>query len=110
MKSKYSSPESKNYDKFFCDNLVRFREERGLTQYDMAAFLDITRTSYRNYEIGAFSPTVPILRKMAKALNIDFNELLGGYPSNREVHDELDEIISDLAMFVVRCREKKGEE
>jgi len=107
MKSKYSDPDNKNYDEMFCTNLVRFREQRGLTQYDMANLADIPRSSYRNYEIGAFSPTIPTLRKLAKVLNVDFNELLGGYTSNREVYEKLEEIKSDIALILVKCQQEE---
>ena len=97
---------NKNYDELFCKNLIRLRKERNLRQLDLAADADISKSSYRNYESGVFSPTVPVLRRLAKALHVDFNELLGGYPSNREVSEKINEIKSDVAMLLIKMKEE----
>jgi len=99
---------SKNYDEMFCQNLQRLREKAELRQIDLAADVGVSASSYRNYEMGVFSPTVPTLRRLAKVLGVDFNELLGGYTSNREVHEKLEEIISDLALIAARQRKQEG--
>ena len=98
---------NKNYDELFCKNLIRLRKERNLRQLDLAADADISKSSYRNYELGVFSPTVPVLRRLAKALKVDFNELLGGYPSNREVHEKITEIKSDVVMLLIKIKEEQ---
>ena len=105
-----SEIDNKNYDEQFCVNLQRLRKEAKLRQLDLAADADIPKSSYRNYEIGAYSPTVPVLRRLAKALGCDFNELLGGYPSNREVHERVGEIISELTLLLIKCREEEEKE
>lgn len=98
---------NKNYDELFCKNLIRLRKERNLRQLDLAADADISKSSYRNYESGVFSPTVPVLRRLAKALHVDFNELLGGYTSNREVHEKITEIKSDVVMLLIKIKEEQ---
>ena len=102
--------ENKNYDELFCKNLIRLRKERKLRQLDLAADADIAKSSYRNYELGVFSPTVPVLRRLAKALKVDFNELLGGYPSNREISGKIEEIKSDVAMLLVKINEEQNDD
>lgn len=97
--------DNKNYDELFCKNLIRLRKERNLRQLDLAADAEISKSSYRNYELGVFSPTVPILRRLAKALKVDFNELLGGYPSNREVSSEIRDIVKDLMVYQMERNE-----
>jgi transcriptional regulator with XRE-family HTH domain len=98
---------NKNYDELFCKNLIRLRKERKLRQLDLAADADISKSSYRNYELGVFSPTVPVLRRLAKALKVDFNELLGGYPSNREVREKIEDIKSDVVMLLIKIKEEQ---
>lgn len=96
---------NKNYDELFCKNLIRLRKERNLRQLDLAADAEISKSSYRNYELGVFSPTVPILRRLAKALKVDFNELLGGYPSNREISNEIRDVVKDLMVYQMEREE-----
>ena len=91
--------DNKNYDELFCQNLIRLRKERNLRQLDLAADAEISKSSYRNYELGVFSPTVPILRRLAKALKVDFNELLGGYPNNRAISNEIRDVVKDLMVY-----------
>lgn len=98
---------NKNYDELFCKNLIRLRKERNLRQLDLASDADISKSSYRNYELGVFSPTVPVLRRLAKALKVDFNELLGGYPSNREVREKIEDIKSDVVMLLIKIKEEQ---
>jgi transcriptional regulator with XRE-family HTH domain len=99
--------DNKNYDELFCKNLIRLRKERNLRQLDLAADAEISKSSYRNYELGVFSPTVPVLRRLAKALKVDFNELLGGYPSNREVREKIEDIKSDVVMLLIKIKEEQ---
>ena len=83
-------------DKIFADNLVRIRKERHVSVEQLARDSGVGASSIRNYEKCRTAPPIPYVRKLAKALRVDFNELLGEYPSNREISNKLRVIIADL--------------
>lgn len=57
-------------------NLRRLRKERGLSQEDFAFEADIHRTYISDLERGARNPTISIVEKLAKALDVFEGELL----------------------------------
>lgn len=81
----------------FSENLKKLRIRNGYTVVELAKKLEISESSYRNYENGRQEPVVTTLYKMANVLHTDFNGLLGGeYVSNSEVSRVLEEVIKDL--------------
>ena len=80
----------------FCKNLKKLRNERGYTLKDMAGKLGLSMSAYRNYEAGRQEPRLETIYKLTKILHTDFNGLLGGYVSNKEVSRVLEEVIKDL--------------
>lgn len=59
------------------DNLKNIRKIRGLTQKELAQKSGITRESIGNYERGDRIPPVDTLNKIAKALGVTPNDLIG---------------------------------
>jgi transcriptional regulator with XRE-family HTH domain len=57
-------------------NLKRFRDEKGFSQEAFADHCGLHRTYISGIERGVRNPTVLILEKIAKALNIPAAELL----------------------------------
>lgn len=94
-------------DARFAGNLTRLREEHGYNQEQLARVSGVSASSIRNYEKNRTTPHTPQLRLLAKALNVDFNELLGGYKSNRQIAEELSDILNDLRSLA-RERGKDG--
>lgn len=94
-------------DEQFRKNLIRLRVKAGLMQEELANLADISNSSLRNYERGRTTPQVPVIRRLAKVLHVDFNELIGGYPCNREIHEKLSEITSELTMYLIKQREQE---
>ena len=81
----------------FSDNLKKLRKQNKYSVVELAKKLEISESSYRNYENGRQEPVVTTLCKMAKVLHTDFNGLLGGeYVPNSEVSKVLEEVIKDL--------------
>ena len=61
----------------FGEKLTQLRKEAGFkTPKDFANYIDIPYTSYRSYEKGAW-PSREYLLKIAAALNVSIDELLG---------------------------------
>lgn len=61
------------------ENLRKAREERGLTQADMADSLDISVTAYQKIESGKTRILNKNFSKCAEALGVSMTELVVGY-------------------------------
>ena len=57
-------------------NLRRLRKERGLSQEDFAFEAEIHRTYISDLERAARNPTILIVQKLAKSLDVTEGELL----------------------------------
>lgn len=61
----------------FGKKLKAIRENRGITKREAARLAEITETTYDSYEYQRREPTLHNLVKIAKALDVTPNELLG---------------------------------
>lgn len=91
-------------------NIKKYREELGWSQTQLSDKADIERADISKYEGGTKGmPTIPILKKFAKALGIGVSDLLEGVETDeqkkqREGYDALspenrkiiDQMISSL--------------
>ena len=60
------------------ENIKRIRKKKGLTQEKLARLADISNNTLVKNEIGmAKEPTITTVRKIADALNISIDELVG---------------------------------
>jgi DNA-binding XRE family transcriptional regulator len=57
-----------------------WREHRGMTAAALAAAVDITPAHVSKLESGKGEPSVSLLRKLAKVLDVQLDELAGGEP------------------------------
>jgi transcriptional regulator with XRE-family HTH domain len=64
-------------------NLRRLRAERGLSQDDFAALVDVHRTYINHLEGAKRSPTIDVIEKMAERLDVSFIDLLGEPPKKQ---------------------------
>ena len=64
-------------------NIRTLREQRQLTQEELAEKLFVTRQTVSNYETGRSRPDIDALVHMAAALDTDVNALLYGPPVSR---------------------------
>jgi len=58
------------------ENVRSLREQRGLTQQQIAKIAGIPRATWGNLESGAANPTLQVLTKVAGALQVRLEELL----------------------------------
>lgn len=58
-------------------NLRRLREERGLSQQQMAGLSGVPRPTWASLESGSANPTLAVLSKVAAALQVSIEELIG---------------------------------
>lgn len=60
--------------------LTMFRKQKGYTQAQMAEKLEISRSSYTNYETGNRSPDLEGLERISEILDCSLDELFGKVP------------------------------
>lgn len=68
---------AKNTGKALQINLRKFRDLRGLTQAQMGARSGVGAASISHFETGQRTPTLETLIKLANALNVTVDALLG---------------------------------
>jgi XRE family transcriptional regulator, regulator of sulfur utilization len=59
------------------NNIRGLREARGLTQQQMARLAGVPRPTWANLESGTANPTLAVLIKVANALHVRLEELIG---------------------------------
>lgn len=64
------------------ERLIKMRNEKGLTQYEVANLLNIPRSTYAQYELGRRQPDYDTLKKLADFYNATTDYLLGYSNSN----------------------------
>src|SRR5437773_7258715 len=57
-------------------NVKQLRQTRGLTQSQMAKLAGLPRATWANLESGAANPTLSVLHRVARALQVSIEELL----------------------------------
>ena len=61
----------------FGNELRKLRTERGMTQVELAAALDISRSAVGMYEHGERQPEFELLEKIADFFQVDMNTVFG---------------------------------
>ena len=61
----------------FAERLRFYREKANLSQKELCEKMDISFSTYNNYETRGYEPKIDILIKLANALGIDVNTLVG---------------------------------
>jgi transcriptional regulator with XRE-family HTH domain len=61
-------------------NLKSLRDARGLTQQQMAKLAELPRATWSNLESGESNPTLSVLHRVAVALHVSIEELIGEPP------------------------------
>jgi len=60
----------------FAERLARLRKDRGLTQEEMAKKIGVGIAQMKRYEKGTSSPTLEVIKNMAKTLGVSSDELI----------------------------------
>lgn len=60
----------------FANKLSKLRKEKGLTQQEMAQKIQIGIAQIKRYESGKCSPTLEVIKNIAKTLGISADELI----------------------------------
>lgn len=93
----------------FNENLKEARLKSGLSQKDLSENIGVAKSTYSLYESGKREPNVDTIKKIASALNVSADTLLGideepttlatHFDGDEYTEDELDEI-RQFAEFV----------
>lgn len=99
----------------FNENLKEARLKSGLSQKDLSENIGVAKSTYSLYESGKREPNVDTIKKIASALNVSADTLLGideepttlaaRFDGDEYTEDELDEI-KQFAEFVKGKRGK----
>ena len=96
--------------------IKEFRDQRGLTQKELADLIEMGNTTIANYEKGFRTPKKNTLFKIANALNVTIDDL---FPilkqSDNSIIESIEEILSQLypepyQRNVLTCAERQLEE
>ena len=60
----------------FAEKISKLRNERGFTQQDMANMIGVGIAQIRRYEKGKSSPTLEVIKNIAKTLGVSADELI----------------------------------
>ena len=60
----------------FPEKLAKLRKEKGLTQEELAKMVGVGIAQMRRYEKGASSPTLEVIKNMARTLGVSADELI----------------------------------
>ena len=63
--------------------LKQSRKDRGLSQRDLAALMNVTVQTISNWECGQRTPDISNTIKLMRSLDCDFNKLTGGKRDGR---------------------------
>lgn len=81
----------------FSENLKTLRKEKGFSQEQLAARLNVVRQTVSKWEKGISVPDAELLIKLSEVLNVTVSELLGKKIDISEEKSELDAIAFELA-------------
>ena len=66
------------------DRLFELREQRGWSQTEVARRARLSRSTVVNVENGVRSPSMPTLRRLARAFGVSLDELLVNEPRSTD--------------------------
>ena len=71
------------------NNIVCFRKERGLTQEQLAALLNVSVSAVSKWEIGSNRPDLELLPDLAEIFQVSIDSLLGYEKSYKNVDQKV---------------------
>jgi len=76
--------------------IYELRKEKGLSQYDLADMIPISREAISKWERGKNLPDTSCLFRLSEIFNISINEILYGERKNESNNKEIDNVTLDL--------------
>ncbi|MCL1924238.1 MAG: helix-turn-helix transcriptional regulator [Defluviitaleaceae bacterium] len=66
----------KENSKLEIHNIAKYRKEKGLSQKQLAEYLNISQTMIAQIEKGYKNPTVPLLKELSRFFGVTIDELV----------------------------------
>jgi len=85
---------------YFAENLRKIREEKNMTQKDMAEFLGLKYNTYKQYESKRREPSIDTLIDITMKLNTTIDYLLKNVKRDDSKYIEHDKIINRLSQSI----------
>ncbi len=92
--------------------LIKYRHRRGITQDELASYMDVSKAAVSKWETGTTYPDISLLPRLAAFFNISIDELMGYEPQMtkediRKLYRQLTIEFSSLPIDTVleHCRE-----
>lgn len=90
------------------ENIKILRKNKGLTQEELAARLNVVRQTVSKWEKGLSVPDAEMLQKMAEVLETDVSQLLGAQTLKTEEKNEVAEQLSRInEQLVIKNRRSR---
>ncbi len=91
------------------ENMKILRQDKGLTQREMAKELNLAKATYARYEIGESEPSIEVLIKIADFFDVSLDYLCGRQNPNLIYADGLSQIKKDLIKKVTQVDDRIAE-
>ena len=99
-------------DIMIADRIKKLRQQFGLTQFDLAKKLNITRSSVNAWEMGISIPSTQYVVELAELFKVSTDYILGlsngGVISTASLTEEQTKILFTLVQYFNRENEKNG--
>ena len=79
--------------------LKELRNEKNLTQEQLAEKLSVSRRTVSRWETGSNMPDLDVLIEMSDYYSVDLSELVNGERRSEEMNKELEETVLKVAQF-----------
>ena len=79
--------------------LKELRNEKELTQEQLAETLNVSRRTVSRWETGSNMPDLDLLVEMADLYQVDLRELLNGERKNEQMNEEMKETVLQVAEY-----------
>ena len=86
--------------------LKELREQKGLSQYEIAPLLNIKRATYANYETGKTQPTIEILCQIADFYGVSLDYLCSHNTTNKQDLGFLTDIQIQIIKIIKQLNEQ----
>ena len=84
----------------FSENLEKARKKANFSRKEMAQKLNLSLTSYANYEYGEREPKLKTLVEISKILNVSIDDLLGNKQDDLNINFVISQLLQ--ADFIVK--------
>ena len=86
--------------------LKKLRNEKGLTQGQLAEQLNVSNRSVSRWETGSTLPDISILIELAKFYEVDIKEIIDGGRKSEDMDKEMIETLEKVGEYTINEKKK----